>query len=121
VDDDDDNREGFAEYFTYLGCRVQQAASGAEALEAARRTRPDAIIIDLAMPQMDGWDLIGRLRRDERTGATPLLVVSACVFPDERERAIAAGCDGFLPKPCAPDEVYAEVLRLIGEEPRGRD
>ena len=62
---------------------------------------------------MDGVELVSRLRHNDRTNFTPIVVLTACVWPKERARAEGAGCDVFLPKPCLPNDLLDEVRQLI--------
>ena len=113
VEDDTDNREGYAEYLTYLGYRVAQAADGESALKAARRLHPDVILLDLALPVLDGWEVARQVKSDPRTRDILVVALSACVFPSDVKRATSSGCDLFLDKPCYPQTVADEIQRLI--------
>jgi two-component system cell cycle response regulator DivK len=74
----------------------------------------DVIVTGILLPSsMDGVELIARLRHDERTRRTPIIVLTACAWNTERERAEHAGCDVFLPKPCPPDELLRHVRQLL--------
>jgi CheY-like chemotaxis protein len=88
-----------AEYLTFRGFRVTEAAHGAEAMATAQRVRPDVILMDLSLPGMDGWEATRQLKSDPLTQATIIVAVTAHAFPPEREKARAAGCDGFIVKP----------------------
>jgi two-component system cell cycle response regulator DivK len=78
----------------------------------------DVIITGLLLPgEIDGFELITRLKNDQRTTHVPIVVLTACAWTTERERAVMAGCDVFLAKPCLPQELLREVrsmLRIIG-------
>jgi CheY-like chemotaxis protein len=113
AEDDVDNREGYAEYLSYLGYRVAQAANGEDALVWARQLRPDVLLLDLALPGVDGWEVARRLKADSSTRSMLVIALSACVFPDDVLRATDAGCDLFLDKPCYPQTVAAEIERLL--------
>jgi two-component system, cell cycle response regulator DivK len=115
AEDDADNREGYAEYFTYLGYRVAQAADGESALDAARRLHPDVILLDLALPVLDGWEVARQVKTDPRTSDILVVALSACVFPADVKRATSSGCDLFLDKPCYPQIVANEIRRLLTE------
>jgi CheY-like chemotaxis protein len=115
AEDDLDNREGYAEYLAFLGYRVEQAADGEQALAAARRLHPDVILLDLALPILDGWDVARALKADPATRDVLLVALSACVFPDDIQRATASGCDLFLDKPCYPQTVAEAIERLLRE------
>ena len=114
VDDTRDTRELFVEYLRLTGFRAEQAASGVEALEKAAALHPSAIVMDLEMPEMDGWEATRRLKGDERTRAIPVVALSAHVMEGARNKATEAGCSGFLPKPCYPAQVSDELKRVLG-------
>ena len=113
AEDDVDNREGYAEYLSFLGYRVAQAANGEDALVWARQLRPDVLLLDLALPGVDGWEVARQLKTDSSTRSMLVIALSACVFPDDVLRATDAGCDLFLDKPCYPQTVAAEIERLL--------
>ena len=69
--------------------------------------------MDLSLPGMDGWEVTSRLKKDARTKHIPIIALTAHALTEERERAEQAGCDGFLAKPCLPDELLAEVKRVL--------
>lgn len=113
AEDDIDNREGYAEYLGYLGYRVAQAATGPDALARTRELRPDVILLDLALPEMDGWEVARQVRADPATSSTRIIAWSACVFPSDISRALDAGCDRFLDKPCYPQKVAEAIEDLL--------
>lgn len=115
VDDVEDNRELLATVLRDEGFVVTTAADGVEALEVAARERPSVILMDLAMPRMDGFDAIERLRSEEHGRAAFIIVVSA--FDDRRSHARARdlGADAFLVKPYAPRDVVALVERASAD------
>ena len=115
VDDHDDTREGFAEYLEVNGFEVL-SANGAEEFERLVESRaPDAIVLDLQLPRVNGWELATRIRANPRLREVPLVAFSACVMPTERERASQAGFDLFLGKPCDPEVILGELRRLLRE------
>lgn len=115
AEDDTDNREGYAEYLTYLGYQVAQAADGQSALDLARQLHPDVILLDLALPVLDGWEVASRVKRDAGTRDVLVIALSACVYPADVRRATSSGCDLFLDKPCYPQTVAGEIQRLLEE------
>lgn len=114
VEDDRDGRMLFAEWLMQAGFRVEQAHNGLQALERALDLVPDAILTDLNIPGIDGYELTRRLRSDVRTRHIPILAVTGYApFTQDPARADRAGCDAVLPKPCDPDELAATLARLI--------
>lgn len=113
VDDFADNREMYAEYLRFAGFRVEEAASGQEALERAHANPPDAAIMDLSLPEMDGWEATRRLKLDERTKHIPIVALTGHALAGHAEGARQAGCDAFVTKPCLPDALVAEIQRML--------
>jgi two-component system cell cycle response regulator DivK len=109
VDDLAETRLICQEYLEREGYIVHTVSNGREALEAAPELQPDVIIMDLWMPIMDGWEATRRLKRDLRTRAIPLVVLSGRALRQSEMQARHAGCDVFLPKPCLPGELIAAV------------
>ncbi|HEY66611.1 MAG TPA: response regulator [Caldilineae bacterium] len=109
-----DDNEGLVElldrYLTGHACRVVAAASGREGLELAQEIRPDAIVLDVMMPEVDGWEVLQTLRTRPQTSAIPVIVCS--VFNDP-ELAYSLGASLFLPKPVRRDDVL-NALRELG-------
>ncbi len=112
VDDDDDARAMFADYLAWRGYRVQRANDGAAAIACAASAPPDAIVIDLSMANMDGLSAVRWLKSNERTSATPTIVLTAA-GPDAYAEAKAAGCDVFLSKPCTPDALEQVLMTVL--------
>ena len=117
VDDTLDARELYAEYLRIAGLRAEVAEDGIDALAKATELLPSVIIMDLAMPRMDGWEAIRRLKAHPLTRRIPVIALTGHVIERSRERAIEAGADGYLTKPCFPDSLLAEVHRVM-KEPR---
>ena len=99
VDDDQHAKEGLAEFLLAHGYRVSEAKDGAEALSKVEAYRPSVVLLDLALPGMDGWSVTRRLRSDDRFTRLPVIAMSWLDYPDEVGRAFEAGCNAFLPKP----------------------
>jgi len=114
VDDTRDTRELFVEYLRMAGFQAEQAESGTQALDKAATLRPAAIVMDLEMPEMDGWEATRRLKADEQTRGIPVVALSAHVMEGARKKATEAGCAGFLSKPCYPSQVSEELQRVLG-------
>ena len=117
VDDFDDARDLYAEYMRLRGFEVSSAADGEAALHLALPASFDLIILDLALPRMDGIAVLRELRRHPQTTRTPIIILSASVGDEPRLETLRAGANLFLEKPCLPDELEKAVLGLL--EARG--
>ena len=114
VDDDIDARTMYGLYLRSMGCVVYTAADGAGAVDQAITMQPDLIVLDLAMPHVDGWAAAERLRRSPITRGIPIIALTA--IPGARESARLAGCDAFMAKPCLPQLLWCEVRLLLGRD-----
>jgi CheY-like chemotaxis protein len=114
VDDEDDIRE-VAELSLVAvgGFDVSTAESGREAIEKARAERPDAILLDVMMPDMDGPSTFAELQQLEETSGIPVLLVTAKVQPADRQRFAALGVAGVLPKPFDPMTLSEQVAGAL--------
>ncbi len=124
VEDYQDAREMYAAYLQFSGFRVAEATNGLEAIEQTLELLPDIILMDLALPKMDGWEATRRLKSDERTKHIPIVALTGHALPGHSEGARQAGCDAFVTKPCLPDALVAEVQRMLrqsGTRPTGEN
>jgi len=115
VDDFADNREMYSEYLSFSGYDVIEARNGKEAVDAAQERLPDIIIMDLSLPVMDGWEATRRLKADDRTRRIPVVALTGHALAGHSKGAKDAGCDSFLAKPCLPDQLVAEIRRMLAE------
>ena len=114
VEDDQAGRMLFADWLEQAGFRVEQAHNGLQALERAFDLLPDAILTDLNIPGIDGYELTRRLKHDARTERIPVLAVTGYApFAQDPSRADRAGCDAVLPKPCQPEDLEQTLTALI--------
>lgn len=113
VDDYQDAREMCSEFLAFSGFEVAEARDGVEALEKAQTLLPDVILMDLSLPRMDGWEATRRLKQDARTRKIPVVALTGHALAGHSEGAKEAGCDSFLTKPCLPDQMVAEVRRML--------
>jgi CheY-like chemotaxis protein len=109
VDDCRDTRELYAEYLELSGYCVKEASDGMAAVTDAARVLPDVIVLDMSMPGLDGGQVVGRLRADERTRAIPVVMVSGY----EPDRLGDAGWDEFIAKPCDPERLISVIKGLV--------
>ena len=113
VDDLSDQRELYAGYLVYLGYLVEEAASGVEGIAKAIELQPDLIIMDLAMPGLDGFDATRVLKAVSLTKSIPVVALTAHGEHLPREWASLAGCDVYLRKPILPGDLAAEIDRVL--------
>jgi len=103
----------YARYFAHEGVGVTTAIDGQEGLDVARRYPPDAIVLDLAMPGMGGWDFLEQARQDPALADIPIVVLSAYGQTETAQQTRAAGAAAFLQKPCIPQALLGEVRRVV--------
>jgi two-component system cell cycle response regulator DivK len=120
VEDYQDAREMYAAYLKFSGFRVAEATNGIEAIEKSVTLSPDIILMDLALPKMDGWEATRRLKLDDRTKHIPIVALTGHALAGHAEGARQAGCDSFVTKPCLPDALVAEIQRMLAARPGQR-
>jgi len=113
VDDVIETSRMYSGYFEFVGAKTLTALDGVEALQAIYQYQPDAVVMDLAMPRMTGWEALETLRRDPERHDLPVIVLSGQLAPGVQERALAAGADLFLTKPCLPHVVFSFIVQLL--------
>ena len=117
VEDNEDNLVVYRTILDHVGYNVLEARDGEEGVNRARQEHPDLILMDISIPKIDGWEATRRLKADEATRDIPIIALTAHALEEDRERAIAAGCDGYLAKPVEPRRVVEEVQRFVGPAP----
>jgi DNA-binding response OmpR family regulator len=110
IDDDGDARQMYSEYLRHQGCTVFTAPDGRSGLNKIDDLTPDVIVLDLAMPRVDGWTVLKNVRESSLTSRIAVVVVSA--MSDARDQAFHMGCDAYLMKPCSPDVLYLQIRAL---------
>jgi two-component system chemotaxis response regulator CheY len=115
VEDHDDSRHMYAE-FLRMQFTVVEAEDGVRALDIMRKTRPDIVVTDLALPRMDGFELVERMRADDRLRDVPVIALTGYSSLEHETRAREAGTNLVLQKPCLPDE----LARAVGSAARSR-
>lgn len=115
VDDNEDNRKVLARLLEYAGHRGLLAGNGIEALELAARQPPDLVLMDLAMPEMDGWAATARFKSDPSLAAIPIIVVTGHVTSDEIGRAQEVGCQDVVSKPIDYYILVGKIARHLAQ------
>ena len=114
VDDDRDGREMYTATLNTAGFRVEEAIDGFEAVDKGYKLRPDLILMDLLMPRLDGWEVIGWLKNNRNTRDIPIVAVTGAQA-EQRELARDAGVHSVLVKPCPPEVLLDEIRRVLAE------
>jgi two-component system, cell cycle response regulator DivK len=113
VEDHVELRQLYVHQLTQCGFDVIEAGDGADAITRTTHHGPDVVLMDLSLPIVDGWEATRRLKNDSRTAHIPVVALTAHDGAGELQRATRAGCDWFVPKPCPPDALVAEVRRVL--------
>ena len=113
VEDNERNMKLFRDVLRASGYSVLEATTGARAIELAAEQRPDLMLMDIQLPDLDGLQALGLLRADTRTAAIPVLALTAQAMHGDRERFLAAGFDAYLPKPVDILALMATVKQYV--------
>lgn len=113
VDDFDDVREMYVEYLRFLGFEVDGAANGRDAVRKTLAHRQSLVVMDLAMPVLDGWEATRILRADRRTREIPIVVLTGHAQPEHVARAREAGATEVIEKPCEPAQLGRIVVSML--------
>ncbi len=118
IEDNDDNMKLITFLLEHHGFQTIRAWTGEEGLRAAASEQPDFVILDIQLPGMDGYEVLARLRSQaDQTGRLPVIAMTSFAMAGDREKLLAAGCDGYIEKPIDPMLVMAQIEAIIGEQP----
>lgn len=98
--------------------QVFSLSRGTAAVQHALQIQPHLVLLDIQLPQMDGYAVARALRADPRLPPMPIVAITSYAMPGDREQALAAGCDGYLEKPLNPDTLISEVRKFLGDTVR---
>lgn len=113
VEDNEMNREMLRRRLARRGHQVVTAADGREGLQMAHSEAPDLILMDLSLPVMDGWEATRKIRGGKKTGAIPIVALTAHAMAGDRERALESGCNDYLTKPVDMDQLAETIQRIL--------
>jgi len=113
VEDNDRNMKLFRDVLQATGYRTLEALTGVAAVALAAQHRPDLVLMDIQLPDIDGVEALLRLRADERTASIPVVALTAQAMHGDREKFLAAGFDGYLSKPVNVAELLATVASYV--------
>jgi two-component system, cell cycle response regulator DivK len=117
VEDNEMNRDMLSRLLARKGHEVSMALDGKEAVEKARGESPQLILMDISLPDTDGWDVTRTLRGDARTAALPIIALTAHAMGSDRVRSLEAGCDDYDTKPIDLPRLLGKIDALLA---RGR-
>jgi len=117
VEDNQDNRELVVKVLKINGYDVIEAVDGQEAIEKTRAENPDLILMDLFIPKIDGYEVTRRLKRDRDLKSIPIIALTAHAMKGDMEVALAAGCDGYIPKPIDVRELPKQIEHFLKGNP----
>jgi two-component system cell cycle response regulator DivK len=115
VEDNEPSRDALSRRLERRGFRTLLAANGREAVSMARSGRPDLILMDLGLPEVDGWEATRELKGDESTRHISIIVLSAHAMTSDRELALAAGADDFDTKPVRFQQLLGKMELLLAK------
>jgi two-component system, cell cycle response regulator DivK len=112
--DDEVHNSGVLEYvFKFHDAKVRSVDNGAEGLKQLQKDRPTVVLLDLSMPRMSGWEVLKAIRDDESTRNLPVIAITAQVMSGDRERALEAGFDGYIPKPISVSTIVKTIEDIL--------
>lgn len=115
VEDNDMNRDMLSRRLQKRAFEVLTAVDGQLGIEAARRDAPDLILMDLSLPEVDGWEATTVLKADESTRHIPVIALTAHAMDGEREKALAAGCDDYDTKPVELPRLLSKIEQFLSD------
>ena len=113
IEDNVENRTLVKRVLEVEGCVVLEADDGIDGLRIVREEAPDLILIDINLPEIDGYEITTRLRQMEGLSNIPIVALTANVLKGDRERSLDAGCDGYIPKPIDVDLLPAQIAAFL--------
>ena len=113
VEDQEDNRQILRDLLGNAGYELTEAENGEEAIAAVARRRPDLILMDIQLPVMDGYEATRRIRTNPDLRSVPIIAVTSYALAGDENKALAAGCDGYVTKPYSPRDLLAKVRTYL--------
>ena len=113
VEDQADNRQIIRDMLSATDYEIIEAESGEEALDAVAKQRPDLILMDIQLPGIDGYEVTRRIKADPALRSIPIIAVTSYALSGEEQKARAAGCDEYVPKPYTPRQLLAKIRQYL--------
>jgi len=115
VDDNQDSRELVVKILRNKGYQMIEAVDGEDAMQKATTEKPDLILMDISIPKIDGYEVTRRLKSQEEFRNTPIIAITAHAMKGDMEKALCAGCEGYIPKPINIRELPEQVKYYLKE------
>jgi two-component system cell cycle response regulator DivK len=116
VDDHEDNRQILRVLLASAGYVMIEAQNGEAALAAALSERPDLILMDIQLPDLDGYEVTRRIKSNPRSHDVPIIAVTSYALSDDERKALAAGCIAYVAKPYSPMQLLAKIKKYLGSD-----
>ena len=113
VEDSEDNRQIIRDLLSSVGYELIEAADGAEGVALAQKERPDLILMDIQLPEMDGYEATRRIRAIPELARVPIVAVTSYALSGDEAKMREAGCDGYVAKPFSPRQLLAKVREFL--------
>ena len=117
VEDNEMNRDMLSRRLERRGFEVIIAVDGAEGVAKSKSELPDIVLMDMSLPVMNGWEATRAIKADAATAKTPVIALTAHSMPGDREKAMEAGCDGYIEKPIDPETFVSEIEKFFRRGP----
>lgn len=119
IEDNFDNRMLVRRVLEAEGYRVVEAEDGMKGMEWLRQETPDLVLVDINLPEMDGYEITKRLKQLPFMAEVPVIAMTANVMRGDREKTLAAGCDGYIPKPIDIDVLPEDISKFLRKRNEG--
>jgi len=113
VEDTEDNRQIIRDLLSSVGYELIEAADGAEGVALAQKERPDLILMDIQLPEIDGYEATRRIRDIPELAKVPIIAVTSYALSGDEAKTREAGCDGYVAKPFSPRDLLAKVRQFL--------
>jgi CheY-like chemotaxis protein len=113
VEDNEMNRDMLARRLRARGFEVELAIDGAAGIDRARESIPDLVLMDMSLPEIDGWEATRRIKADPKTRSIPVVALTAHAMVTDRDRALEAGCDDYETKPVDLARLLSKIEALL--------
>jgi two-component system cell cycle response regulator DivK len=115
IEDNEDNRQIIRDLLTNLGYELIEATDGMEGMAMAQSHRPDLILMDIQLPEMDGYEATRQIRAVPELAQVPIIAVTSHALSGDEAKARDAGCDGYVAKPFSPRELLAKIREFLSD------